>query len=418
MTAEESARALAAIADQADELAPQLRFLFPDDMAVGSDEVVAAAIWLSYLNEAAHMVEQSYATADDVDASMRFGCGYPVGPIAQLREVGPDRVAAALDVLAQVSSDPRLQARPILRSGQLDGDGEVVADASDTPNADRIASVGVVGTGTMATGIVEVFARSGYPVIYRARSAEKVEAVRAALTRSIERQVNKQKLTADQGEEILGRITGTTDVADLGSVDLVVEAVAEDLGIKQGLFADLDAACKPGAILATTTSSLSIADIASATNRQADVIGMHFFNPAPIMRLVEVVSTEATDPAVTEAVIDITRAVRKHPVRCGDRAGFIVNFLLFPYLNDCVRAIDARLVQLESFDHALKQWQQLPLGPFALLDVVGLDVSLAIEETITATFGADPYLPAAGLRERVAAGDLGRKTGAGFHSYS
>ena len=278
--------------------------------------------------------------------------------------------------------------------------------------------MGRLGASTMATGIIEVFAKSGYDVVYVARSDEKVAKVRAALEKSLDRAVSKGKLSEEDKTAILARVCGTTAHEDLGRVDIVVEAIVEDLETKKELFRTLDRVCKPGAILATTTSSLSIDVLAAETGRPADVIGMHFFNPAPVMKLVEVVSGSATAQDVTDTTVALCKAVKKHPVLCGDRAGFIVNFLLFPYLNDAVIAVDDQLTTIDAFDPLMKAWQSLPLGPFSLLDVVGNDVSLAIEETILDAFGDSCYTPAKGLVEVVAAGKLGRKTGEGFISYS
>ena len=407
---------------------------------VGSGSAaLAAAIWFAYLNEAATMLEQSYATRDDIDAAMRFGCGYPVGPLRQLDAIGLDKAVAILDVLHEASGDPRHKASAAItervaagNTGEPSGAGfytftgpnsaEVVveadADGAAAGSTRDIKLVGVIGTGTMATGIIEVFAKSGYNVLYVARSDEKVAKVRAALEKSLDRAVSKGKLSEEDRTAILGRVEGTTQHEDLGQVDIVVEAIVEDLDTKKELFRTLDRVCKPGAILATTTSSLSIDVLAAQTGRPADVIGMHFFNPAPVMKLVEVVSGAQTAQDVTDTTVALCKAVKKHPVLCGDRAGFIVNFLLFPYLNDAVIAVDEQLTTIDDLDSLMKSWQSLPLGPFSLLDVVGNDVSLAIEETILEAFGNECYTPAKGLKKVVADGKLGRKTGEGFLSYS
>ncbi len=400
---------------------------------------LAAAVWFAYLNEAATMLEQEYATRDDIDASMRFGCGYPVGPLRQLDAIGLDKAAAILDVLHEASGDRRHKVSPTITDrvnagnlGESSGSGfytfasagstEVAADAQaaivNAGDTREIKLVGVIGTGTMATGIIEVFAKSGYDVVYVARSDEKVAKVRVALEKSLDRAVSKGRLSEDDKSAILARVCGTTKREDLGRVDIVVEAIVEDLDTKKELFRTLDRVCKPGAILATTTSSLSIDVLAAETARPADVIGMHFFNPAPVMKLVEVVSGAETAQDVTTTTVALCKAVKKHPVLCGDRAGFIVNFLLFPYLNDTVLAVDEQLTTIADFDPLMKNWQALPLGPFSLLDVVGNDVSLAIEKTILDTFGDSCYTPAKGLVTVVAEGKLGRKTGEGFLSYS
>ncbi len=400
---------------------------------------LAAALWFAYLNEAATMLEQDYATRDDIDASMRFGCGYPVGPLRQLDAIGLDNAATVLDALYEASGDRRHKASAAITDrvnagalGESTGSGfytfeapgsaEVVADpnaaAADAATTREIKLVGVIGTGTMATGIIEVFAKSGLDVVYVARSDEKVAKVRAALEKSLDRAVSKGRLSEDDKATILNRVCGTTAHEDLAKVDIVVEAIVEDLETKKELFRTLDRVCKPGAILATTTSSLSIDVLAAETARPADVIGMHFFNPAPVMKLVEVVSGSVTAQDVTDTTVSLCKAVKKHPVLCSDRAGFIVNFLLFPYLNDAVIALDEGLTSIDELDPLMKSWQSLPLGPFSLLDVVGNDVSLAIEETILDAFSDPCYTPAAGLKAVVADGKLGRKTGAGFLSYT
>jgi 3-hydroxybutyryl-CoA dehydrogenase len=300
----------------------------------------------------------------------------------------------------------------------------VVADAH-TPSADDkpqlrrpISSVGVVGTGTMATGIVEVFAKAGYDVTYVGRSPAKVDAVRATIERSLDKAIQRGKLEESVKPEVLARLTGTTSLDDLATVDLAVEAIAEDLAVKTTLFENLDEICRPGAILATTTSSLPIIACATATKRPQDVIGMHFFNPAPIMKLVEVVSTVSTGDDVRETVLALCEKVGKVAVSCGDRAGFIVNALLFPYLNDAVKMLEAHYATADDIDIAMKQGCALPMGPFELLDVVGNDVSLAIQRELYLEFREPGFAPAPLLEHLVTAGYLGRKTQRGFRDYS
>jgi 3-hydroxybutyryl-CoA dehydrogenase len=304
-------------------------------------------------------------------------------------------------------------------------DSPVVVPDDKTPSADDrpelrhdIRTVGVVGTGTMAAGIVEVFAKSGYDVLYVGRSQDKVDGVLATITRSFDKQIQRGRATEEQKAEVLGRLTGTTSLDDLSRVEIVVEAIAEDLAIKTTLFENLDEICKPGTILATTTSSLPIISLARATSRPQDVIGMHFFNPAPVMKLVEVVSTVATDDAVAETVRALCDKVGKVAVSCGDRAGFIVNALLFPYLNDAVKMLEAHYATADDIDTAMKQGCALPMGPFELLDVVGNDVSLAIQRELYLEFREPGFAPAPLLEHLVTAGYLGRKTQRGFRDYS
>jgi 3-hydroxybutyryl-CoA dehydrogenase len=268
----------------------------------------------------------------------------------------------------------------------------------------------------MASGIVEVFAKAGHEVVFVGRTDDKVAAVQARIEKNLDRAIAKGRLTEDEKSDVIGRLTAATDRHALDDVDIVVEAIAEDIDVKLELFRDLDRITKPGAILATTTSSLSIGTCAEATSRPQDVVGMHFFNPAPVMKLVEVVSADSTSPEVAETVKALCLDVAKHPVSCGDRAGFIVNALLFPYLNDAVKLHEAGGGSLEEIDTALKE-TKLPMGPFELLDVVGNDVSLAIEQTLVSTFGHDGWTPAPTLERLVAEGKLGRKTGEGFHTY-
>jgi len=298
-------------------------------------------------------------------------------------------------------------------------------DDSLTPSADEqphlrrdIGTVGVVGTGTMATGIVEVFAKAGLPVTYVGRTPEKVAGVRAAIEKSLDKAIQRGKLEESVKAEVLSRLTGTTSLDDLGRVDLVVEAIAEDLHAKTVLFENLDEICKPGVILATTTSSLPVIALARVTSRPQDVVGMHFFNPAPIMKLVEVVSTVSTADDVSETTRALCAKVGKVAVSCGDRAGFIVNALLFPYLNDAVRMLQAHYATADDIDTAMKYGCALPMGPFELLDVVGNDVSLAIQRELYLEFREPGFAPAPLLEHLVTAGYLGRKTGKGFRDYS
>ncbi len=402
---------------------------------------IANTLLFGYLNHAVAMYEGKYASREDIDAAMRFGCGYPMGPLALLDLIGLDTAYEILDTMYKQGRDRLHAPAPILKQyvtagllGRKSGRGfytyeapdspVVVADAH-TPSAEDkpqlrhdIALVGVVGTGTMASGIVEVFAKAGYDVVFTGRGQDKVDGVVAAITKSFDKQIQRGRATEEQKAEVLGRVRGTTSLDDLRDVDLVVEAIAEDLAVKTTLFENLDEICKPGAILATTTSSLPIISMAKVTKRPQDVIGMHFFNPAAIMKLVEVVSTVATDEAVTETVLALCERVGKVAVKCGDRSGFIVNALLFPYLNDAVKMLEAHYATADDIDTAMKQGCALPMGPFELLDVVGNDVSLAIQRELYLEFREPGFAPAPLLEHLVTAGYLGRKTGRGFRDYS
>ncbi|GAA1573007.1 3-hydroxybutyryl-CoA dehydrogenase [Kribbella hippodromi] len=402
---------------------------------------IANALLFGYLNHAVSMVESRYATREDVDAAMRLGCGYPMGPLALLDLIGLDTAYEILDTMYKQGRNRLHAPAPILKQmvtagllGRKTGrgfytyeapDSPVVVDDENTPSVPAeapavrpVKQVGVVGSGTMAVGIVEVCAKAGYDVLYVARGTEKVDRVRATLERSLEKGVQRGKLSSEERDAALRRVTGTAKLDDLASVDLVIEAVVEELSVKQALFESFDEICKPGAILATTTSSLPVIDLAMATKRPADVIGLHFFNPAPVMQLVEVVSTVATAPDVADTAAAVAVAAGKHPVRCGDRAGFIVNALLFPYLNDAVRMLEAHYAGVDDIDAAMKLGCRLPMGPFALLDVVGLDVSLAIQRTLYLEFREPGFAPAPLLEHLVTAGYLGRKTSRGFRDYA
>ncbi|MET1061949.1 MAG: 3-hydroxyacyl-CoA dehydrogenase NAD-binding domain-containing protein [Aeromicrobium sp.] len=380
---------------------------------------IARKLLLPYLNHAATMYESGYATAADIDASMRFGCGYPIGPLALVDALGAQAVVTGLDKLYAETGDELHQPVAVLSTQAADGStfASATADGDAAPQLrHEINRVGVVGTGTMASGIVEVFAKAGYDVTFVGRGEDKVAGVVAAITKSLDKAVSRGKLDEDGKAAVLGRLTGATEREALADADIIVEAIAEDLDIKLALFADLDRIAKPGAILATTTSSLSINACAAATSRPQDVIGMHFFNPAAIMKLVEVVTADDTSVEVDETVRALCLATGKHPVSCGDRAGFIVNALLFPYLNDAIKLHEAGGGSLDEIDEALKE-TKLPMGPFQLLDVVGNDVSLAIQQSLVSTFGHAGWQPAPTLERLVAEGKLGRKTGEGFHSY-
>ena len=402
---------------------------------------IANALLFGYLNHAVSMYESHYATREDIDAAMRLGCGYPMGPLALLDLIGLDTAYEILDTMYRQGRNRLHAPNPLLKQmttagllGRKTGrgfytyeapDSPVVVDDKHTPGPDskpafrrEIRRVGLVGSGTMATGIAEVFAKAGYDVTYVTRSSEKVEKLRTGVTRSLEKAVQRGKLEEGDRDAALGHLTGSTDLEDLADVDIVVEAIAEDLAVKKALFENLDEICRDGAILATTTSSLPVIELASVTHRPRDVIGMHFFNPAQVMRLVEVVTTVATDDEVAETVRALCLAVDKQPVSCSDRAGFIVNALLFPYLNDAVRMLEAHYATADDIDTAMREGCALPMGPFELLDVVGNDVSLAIERTLFLEFREPGFAPAPLLEHLVTAGYLGRKTGRGFRDYS
>lgn len=403
---------------------------------------IANALLFGYLNHAARMYEAHYATREDLDAAMRYGCGYPMGPLALLDLIGLDTSYEILDTMYKQSRNQMHAPAPVLKQmttagllGRKSGRGfytyakphssEVVPDAltpagtvPEDVTVRDVARVGVVGTGTMASGIVEVLAKAGLDVVFRGRSDSKVEGSLGGIRKSLDKGVVRGKVTEAERDATLARITGTTRLEDLADVDLVVEAVAEELDVKRAVFAALDEICKPGAVLATTTSSLPVIECAAATSRPQDVVGLHFFNPAPVMKLVEVVSTITTAPEVAATALALCDRLGKVPVSCGDRAGFIVNALLFPYLNDAVKMLEAHYATADDIDAAMKTGCALPMGPFELLDVVGLDVSLAIERSLYLEFRLSGFSPAPLLEQLVTAGRLGRKTGHGFRDHA
>ncbi|MFJ9175300.1 3-hydroxyacyl-CoA dehydrogenase family protein [Streptomyces sp. NPDC102360] len=413
-----------------------------DPVAVGDRPgFVADGLLFGYLNQAAAMYEAKYASREDIDAAMKLGCGLPMGPLALLDLIGVDTARTVLDAMYAESHDRLHAPAPILKqlseagltgrkagrgfyTYEAPGSSVVVRDAL-TPLSDSLTgpgrtvrSVGVAGSGTMASGIAEVFAKAGYDVVLAARSEEKAEAAKSRIAKSLRRSVDKGRMTAENAEATLAHISPAGSYDAFAEVDLALEAVAEDLDVKRQLFATFDKVCKPGAILATTTSSLPVVACARATSRPQDVIGMHFFNPAPAMKLVEVVRTVLTSDEVHATVRALTTKVRKHPVDCGDRAGFIVNALLFPYLNNAIKMVQEHYASLDDIDAAMKLGGGYPMGPFELLDVVGLDVSLAIEQVLHREFRDPGLAPAPLLEHLVAAGCLGRKTGRGFREYA
>ncbi|MFG2057005.1 3-hydroxyacyl-CoA dehydrogenase family protein [Micromonospora sp. NPDC048930] len=405
---------------------------------------IANALLFGYLNHAVGMFEARYATREDIDAAMKLGCGLPMGPLALMDLIGLDTAYEILDTMYRRGGRDRRHAPvPLIKQmvtagllGRKSGRGfytyerpgspvvvpdeqtPVAAGAALTDGARVIAKVGVVGSGTMATGIIEVFAKAGYEVISVTRGAEKSAKVCEAVKTSLNKGVVRGKLSEEDRDAALGRVTWSATLDHLADVDLVVEAVVEELSVKKALFASLDEICKPGVVLATTTSSLPVIDVAMATQRPADVIGLHFFNPAPIMPLVEIVQTIRTSAETAATARAVCAALGKTGVVCGDRSGFIVNALLFPYLNDAVKMLEASYSTADDIDHAMKLGCGYPMGPFELLDVVGLDVSLAIQRELYLELREPGFAPAPLLEHLVTAGYLGRKSGRGFRDHT
>jgi 3-hydroxybutyryl-CoA dehydrogenase len=281
-----------------------------------------------------------------------------------------------------------------------------------------IETLGIVGSGIMGSGMAEVAARSGITVVLRSRKQETADAMVAGLDRSLAKQVERGKLEEAEAVAVSGRVRATADLEALADCDLVVESIVEDLETKKQLFVELARLVKDGAILATNTSTLPVVELAIETNRPERVCGIHFFNPAPAMNLVEIVRTlVSSDETIADAQA-FAEACGKSPVVVEDRAGFIVNALLFPYLNNAVRMLENRTASRDDIDAAMKGGCNFPMGPLALLDLVGLDTSLAILDALYAEFRDPNYAAVPLLRRMVAAGHLGRKSGRGFYDYA
>ena len=400
---------------------------------------IANLLLFPYLNSAVRMLDQGFASREDIDAAMQFGCGHPMGPLALLDLIGLDSAYEICEALWRQFRDDQDAPAPLIKQymvagylGRKTGRGFYryekpesskvidlqIGEGSETGADAPIGTVGVVGTGLMASGIAEVAAKAGHEVILRGRSEASIKRSKGAVEKSLSKAVSKGKLEQADGDEILERITTTLEFSDLAEADIVVEAVAEDLPLKLQVFTELDRSVKPDAILATTTSSLPVVDLAAATDRPDLVLGLHFFNPAPVMRLVEVVRTVATADAAVARSTSWIRSLGKHPVRCRDRAGFIVNFLLFPYLNDAVRMHEEGYSTPQDIDAAMKLGCGHPMGPFELMDIVGLDVTHAILNSLHDEFRERRYAPAPLLEHMVRAGYLGRKSGRGFYDYN
>lgn len=280
-----------------------------------------------------------------------------------------------------------------------------------------IKRVGIVGSGIMGSGIAEVAAKSGFEVVLRSRKQETADAMVTALDKSLARQVERGKLEQAVADEVRGRVSATDHLGALVDCDLVIESVVEDLDVKKPLFAELDSVVKDSAILATNTSTLPVVEMAVATGRPDRVCGVHFFNPAPAMSLVEIIRPLTASDETIGAVTEFASACGKNPVQVKDRAGFIVNALLFPYLNNAVRMLENGTASAEDIDTAMKGGCNFPMGPLALLDLVGLDTSVAILDALYEEFKDPNYATVPVLRRMVSAGKLGRKSGIGFYDY-
>jgi len=280
-----------------------------------------------------------------------------------------------------------------------------------------ISTVGVIGSGIMGSGLAEVAARAGYDVVVRSRTQAGADAVLHGIDAGLTKQVSRDRLTDDERHAILGRITVTDDLHSLAGCDLVIESVVEDMEVKRELFEKLDRIVQPSAIIATNTSTLAVVELAMVTERPSQVCGIHFFNPAPMMKLVEVIKPLTASEETIATAVEFATSCGKDAVQVEDRAGFVVNALLFPYLNNAIRMWEQGTASMDDIDTAMMGGCNFPMGPFALLDLVGLDTSLAILDALYDEFRDPNYAAAPALRRMVAAGHLGRKTKQGFRSY-
>ncbi|SOD97980.1 3-hydroxyacyl-CoA dehydrogenase family protein [Blastococcus haudaquaticus] len=365
----------------------------------------ALRVMSGLLSDATLLAARGTAAPQDIDTAMRLGAGHPVGPFELLATNGPEDLSGL--------------ALPAGSARSPGSAGDEIPTGSDiSPTVAWTGPVGVVGTGHMAGGIVEAVARSGRAVRVLARTDEAGQRLRARLASSLGRAVSRGRLDEATRDTIAGRLSLTLDPSDLAVTDVVIEAVAEDLDVKAAVVSRLDAALPVSVPLATNTSSFRVSDLQPFIAGPRPVLALHFFNPAQVMKLVEVVVPDDVEDAegLQAAATAWARGIGKTPIRCADSRGFVVNRLLIPFLNDAVRLHESG-VPVEEVDALLVQGAGHPMGPLALIDLIGLDVTVAALESMAAVEDDPRLSPARTLHELVAAGRLGRKTGAGFHSY-
>ena len=281
----------------------------------------------------------------------------------------------------------------------------------------NINTVGIVGAGTMGSGIAELVASAGKNVVLLDIEKGLVEEAIGEIEKNFKRLARRGKIDEEQASLIISRIQATEDYADFRDTDIVIEAASEDMDLKKAVFSKIEENTEQSAIIATNTSTLSVTELAMSTSRPEKVLGIHFFNPAPIMKLVEVINTAKTSPETLEQAMEFARSLDKHPVMAKDRSGFVVNRILLPMINEAIFVLDEGIAAAAEIDNAMKLGANHPIGPLALADLIGLDVTLSVLSVLYAEHGDPKFRPSPLLKEMVRAGHLGRKTGKGFFEY-